>query len=105
MSDNQYIAYYCYPRMHGLKRCVLKEASSAMNVRTRPNMGSDACIQSHGDNASERVVTIGAGLVTLIRVTTRYIYERSPLQRYSLIARVPPLRTIAQTSTALLVRP
>ena len=59
MSDNQYIAYYCYPRMHGLKSSVLKEASSEMNARTRPNMGPDACIQSHGDNASERVVTVG----------------------------------------------
>ena len=61
MSDNQYITYYCYPRMYGLKSSVLKAASSQMNAGTRPNMGPEACIQLYGENASERVVTIGAG--------------------------------------------
>jgi hypothetical protein len=71
MSDNQYISYYCYPRMYGLRRCVLHEASDAMNVRTRPNMESDARIQSHSNNASERVVTIVAASKALPGVTTR----------------------------------
>ena len=105
MSDNQYISYYCYPRMYGLRRCVLHGAIDAMNVRMRPNMETDARIHSHSNNASERVVAIAAAGNALPGVTTRYIYQGSPLQRHSLIARGPLLKTIARISTALLVQP
>jgi hypothetical protein len=66
MSDNQYMTYCCYYRMYGLKSGMLKAVSSQMNAGTRPDTGPKAYIHLYGENASERVVTIGAGLITLI---------------------------------------
>ena len=61
MSDNQYMTYCCYYRMYGLKSGMLKAVNSQVNTGTLPNTGPRAYTHLYGENASERVVTIGAG--------------------------------------------